>query len=275
MGNQLKILTLDNESLALESLNNAVRAAEPGALLKSFTRASEALAALEKDHYRPDVAFLDIEMPGMTGIELAGRIRKASPGTWLIFVTGYSQYALEAFNVHASGYLLKPVTKEDIREELNLIERRTPSGKEPEKILQVHCFGNFEVFSAGVPVVFTRKKAKELFAYLVHKRGAVCTTREMAAVLFEDMPYDLARQNYLQTLITSMTQSLRNVGAESAVIRTFGALAVNTACIDCDFYRFLSMDLAAVNSYTGEYMSQYEWGEFVLEYLNQQKHGHS
>lgn len=267
----MNILTIDNECLALDSLNNAVTAAEPGAAIRGFTRVSEALIAVEQNGYRPDVAFLDIEMPGMTGIELASRIKKASPETWLIFVTGFSQYALEAFSVHAGGYLLKPTTPERIREELDQVGIRQQLPRKAEQLLEVHCFGNFEVFSAGAPVVFSRKKAKELFAYLVHKRGAACATREIAAVLFEDAPYDLTRQSYLQTIIASMHRSLKDVGGESVVSRTFGSLAVDTSLIDCDYYRFLSMDLAAINSYTGEYMSQYEWGEFTLDYLNQQK----
>lgn len=191
----------------------------------------------------------------MTGIELASRIKKASPKTWLIFVTGYSQYALEAFSVHAEGYLLKPPTSESIREELNAMGIYQPVERKPKKSLQVHCFGNFEVFSNGVPVTFSRKKAKELFAYLVHKRGAACTTRELAAVLFDDAPYDVTHQSYLQTLITSKNHAFRDVNEGTVVIRNFGTLAVNVSLIDCDYYRFLSMNLMAINLYTGEYMS--------------------
>jgi two-component system LytT family response regulator len=266
----LNILTIDNERLALEYLNNAIMTVEPETVLRTFFHVSEALKAVEQEGYRPNVAFLDIEMPGMTGIELAGRIKKASPETWIIFVTGFSQYALEAFSVHASGYLLKPITIDRIKEELDQVGILRTEAQKTENKLYVHCFGNFEVFYQGVPVVFSRKKSKELFAYLIHKRGASCTTRELAAVLFEDSPYDSTHQSYLQTLIVSMNHALKDIGEESIIIKTFGSLAVDTTRIDCDYYRFLNMDVSAINSYTGEYMSQYEWGEFTLDYLNQQ-----
>jgi two-component system, LytTR family, response regulator len=77
----VKILTIDNERLALQSLNDAILNVEPDAELSSYRKVSEALKAVEQEGYRPEAAFMDIEMPGMTGIELAGRIKKASPGT--------------------------------------------------------------------------------------------------------------------------------------------------------------------------------------------------
>lgn len=267
----MKILTIDNERLALGLLNDAITQTAPEAELTSFTRVSEALRAVEQGGYRPDVAFLDIEMPVMTGIELASRIKKASPLTWLIFVTGYSQFALEAFSVHAIGYLLKPVTPQRIAEELAIVGRLQPPAQNPLHPLRVQCFGNFEVFADDKPIVFGRKKAKELFAYLVHKRGTTSTTRELAAVLFEDAPYDLTHQSYLQTLISSLFHTLKEAGEESVIIRSFGSLSVDVSRLDCDYYRFLAMDVAAVNAYTGEYMSQYEWAEFTIDFLNRQK----
>lgn len=265
---QMKILTIDNERLALGLLNDAIAQTAPDAELTSFTRVSEALRAVEQNGYRPDVAFLDIEMPGMTGLELASRIKKTAPMTWLIFVTGYSQFALEAFSVHAGGYLLKPVTPQRIAEELALVGRLQPAEPVPHHPLRVQCFGNFEVFADGKPVSFSRKKAKELFAYLVHKRGTTSSTRELAAVLFEDAPYDLTHQSYLQTLISNLCHTLKEVGEESVIVRSFGSLSVDTSRLDCDYYRFLAMDAAAVNAYTGEYMSQYEWAEFTIDFLN-------
>jgi two-component SAPR family response regulator len=267
----VKILTIDNERLALQSLNDAILNVEPDAELSSYRKVSEALKAVEQEGYRPEAAFMDIEMPGMTGIELAGRIKKASPGTWIIFVTGFSSYALDAFSVHASGYIMKPVTPERIREEPDHIGVVSNLQTSQDQRLQVRCFGNFEVLKNGTPVQFSKKKAKELFAYLVHKRGTSCTTRELAAVMFEDAPYDLTHQSYLQTIIANMCHMLKDIDEEAVIVRTFGAIAIDPSRIDCDYYRFLEMDPAAVNAYAGEYMSQYEWGEFTVGILDQKQ----
>ena len=266
----MKILTVDNERSALNNLNRAVLEAAPKAELVSLSSAGEALAEIEKNGLRPDVAFLDIDMPEMTGIELTGRIKTVSPDTWIIFVTGYTQYSLDAYAVHAGGYLLKPVTADDIREELGVIGHVPHIYEMSRKPLQVQCFGNFEVFQDGQPLNFKRKKSKELFAYLVHKRGASCTTREMSALLFEDTPFDMTRRSYLQTIIISMCSTFREAGEDDIFIRKYGSIAVDTSRFDCDYYRFLDLDPESVNAYTGEYMNQYEWAELTAGYLSMQ-----
>lgn len=267
----MKVLTLDDETAPLRILNRAVREAVPEAELRSFSLASEAVREIEQHGFRPDIAFLDIKMPGMTGLELAARIKSCSPLTRLVFVTGFSQYALDAFAVRAGGYLLKPVAAEQIRAEFAQLDVPYQPAAMPEALLRVQCFGNFEVFCAGVPLEFSRRKAKELFAYLIHRRGAECATRELAAVLFEDAPYSRTQQSYLQTLIVALSRTLAACGAQAVLVRRFGVLAVNTALLDCDYYRFLTLDPAAVNAFAGEYMEQYDWGTFTVESLNSKK----
>ena len=106
-------------------------------------------------------------------------------------------------------------------------------------------------------------KAKEVFAYLVHRHGSSCTTKELFTVIFEDEPYDKKLQNLLQTYIFAMMKSLKAVGAEKAVVRSYNALAVNVDVLDCDYYRFQELDAGAVNAYETEYMSQYYWADFL------------
>lgn len=115
----MKFLTVDDEQAALDILNRALLEAQPDAELQSFSYISEALAQVQEKDFHPDVAFLDIEMPGMSGLEAAKRIREISPRTNIVFVTAYSDYALDAFPLHPSGYLVKPATAEKVRLELS------------------------------------------------------------------------------------------------------------------------------------------------------------
>jgi two-component SAPR family response regulator len=215
----MKILTVDNERASLNILNRTIREVQPEAELQSFMRASDTLKAIRESGFRPDVVFMDIEMPGMTGIELAAEIKKSVPFAWIVFVTGYSQYALQAYSVHAGGYLMKPVAAEQIREELRQMEmqRQYHPAQKSGGMLQVRCFGNFEVYKDGIPFEFSRKKTKELFAYLIHKRGAACSTKELAAVLFEDAPYDTTQQSYIQTIIANLCHAFREADAEMSL----------------------------------------------------------
>ena len=205
-----------------------------------------------------------IHMYGMNGVELAKKLKEINPKMNIIFVTGFSEYAGDAMEMHASGYIMKPVSKEMIEEEL--VDLRFPIVPKSDALLRVQCFGNFDVFLPnGERVKFERSRSKEIFAYLVHMQETSCGTREIAAVLFEDQPYDLKQKNYVLQLIHSMIKSLTAVGAEAVIDRSRNALAVNTKLIDCDFYRFKELDAGAVNAYQNQYMNQYSWADFLFD----------
>lgn len=258
----MKFMTVDDEKAPLEVLGRALLAAQPDAEIRSFAFASEALAEVRDRGFRPAAAFLDIEMPGMTGLELARRIREASPTTNIIFVTAYSDYALDAFPLRPSGYLIKPATPEKIRAELENL--RYPVAAAQTQKIRVQCFGNFEVFADGRPLGFTYQKTKELLAYLVDRRGAACNTAELCAVLWEDKPDTAELRKYLRKLLADLSHTLAAAGAEDVFLKSRNSFAVAADRLDCDYYRLLKRDLAAINTYTGEYMTQYSWAEVTL-----------
>lgn len=255
----MRILCVDDEPLALKMLEMSIQKAVPDADVTAFEDQDELLEEAKKKGC--DIAFLDIHMRGMNGVELAKKLKEVNPKMNLIFVTGYSEYTGDAMSLHASGYIMKPVSKSKVEKEL--ADLRFPIQPKKNALLRVQCFGNFDVFTPdGAHVRFERSKSKEMFAYLVHKRGASCTSREIFAAIFEDEPYDKKLQNLLQTYTHAMMKSLKAVGAESAVIHTYNAFAVNPEVIDCDAYRFSELDPGAVNAYECEYMSQYYWADF-------------
>ena len=208
-----------------------------------------------------DIAFLDIHMSEMDGVEAAKRLKQINPKMNIIFVTGFSEYTGDAMRLHASGYIMKPVNKDKVAAELD--DLRFPIVPKSNALLKVQCFGNFDVFTPdGKPLHFERSKAKEVFAYLVHRHGSSCTKKEIAAALFEDMPYDNKQQIYLQKIVSAMVKGLKEVGAEKVINKTYNNMSVNVDLLDCDYYRFEELDAGAVNSYQNEYMSQYYWADF-------------
>jgi two-component SAPR family response regulator len=243
-------------------LEAAIREAKPDADVTAFRKQADLLEDANLNGC--DVAFLDIHMRGMNGVEVAKRLKEISPKMNIIFVTGFSDYKGDAMDMKASGYIMKPVTAEEVKAELE--DLRFPIIPKSNALLRVQCFGNFDVFTPdGAHVRFERSKAKEVFAYLVHKQGSSCTTREIFAAIFEDEPYEKKLQNLLQTYIYAMIKSLKAVGAEEAVVRSYNALAVNPDVLDCDYYRFKELDAGAVNAYQNEYMSQYYWADFLYD----------
>ena len=258
----MRILCIDDEPLMRQMVEMAVKEAKPDADVQVFEKHAELNKAEQKGGC--DVALLDIHMRGMNGVDLAKVLKEINPKMNIIFVTGFSEYKGDAMDMKASGYIMKPVTKEKVEEELS--DLRFPIVPKKDVLLRVQCFGNFDVFTPdGEHVHFERSRGKEVFAYLVHRHGSSCTTKEICAALFEDAPYDKKQQNQIQTIIYSMIQSLKKIGAEKAVVRSYNALAVNVDALDCDYYRFAELDAGAVNAYQSEYMSQYYWAEFFFD----------
>ena len=256
----MRILCVDDEPLALEMLSQAVEEAKPDAEIKAFRKPSELLADASANGC--DIAFLDIHMRGMTGVELAKELKTVNPKMNIIFVTGFDEYTGDAMRLHASGYIRKPVTKEKVESELT--DLRFPIEPKKDAVLKIQCFGNFDVFTPdGAPLHFERSKSKEVFAYLVHRHGSSCTIKEIAAALFEDEPYDAKQQTYMQKIISTMMKSLKKAGAAKVVNKSYNSLSVNVNMLDCDYYRFQELDAGAVNAYECEYMSQYYWADFL------------
>lgn len=251
----MKIIVADDERLALEQLIYTIREAATDAEIYGFNEPEE-LMDFAKDN-PCDVAFLDIEMGTMSGLEIAKQLKLWNPKINIIFVTAYDQYMLSAYKLRISGYLMKPVTKEDIAEELNNL--RIPVMAKPENVLVAVCFGNFEVFVNGESLSFTRSKTKELLAYLIDRRGCSVTSGEIRAVLWEGARDDVKTADYLQKLKKDLVNTLKKAGVESVFVSGRNKYAIRPECISCDYYDFLDNKPEGIRAYNGEYMSQYGW----------------
>lgn len=258
----MKIMIVDDESMALKHLYSVVKQAAPNADVVCFDDCDDAITSAKCQNY--DVAFLDINMPEMDGLKLSKKLKDIYKNTNIIFVTGYSEYALDALRLHCSGYVLKPALKEDISDALDNL--RTPVKYDSNK-LRVQCFGNFEVFYNNEPVQFIRSKAKEIFAYLIDRRGASADTGELCAILWGDDAVDESNRHYFRNLISYIKKTLKKYHSEDVFICKRNLFAINVECVECDYYKYLKHDLSAINSYKGEYMSQYSWAEMTLASL--------
>ena len=250
----MTILLVDDEELQLLRLENEVKKVVPSdATILSFSNSSKFL----KDHKEDkiDIAFLDIEMPGMNGISLAKELKKINPLVNIIFVTAYNDYALEAYKIHASGYLSKPVSAEKIKKELEAL--RYPVELKGEKKLQIKCFGNFEIFRNGEPVKFSYQKSKEVFAYLVDREGSVINVNELNAVLWEE-----DHKSYLRNLIADIVTTLKNIDCSDVFLKKHNGCCIDVNKVDCDAYEYKKGNPNAIRMYRGEYMAQYPWPIF-------------
>lgn len=259
----MKIMAVDDEQKALNSFLRVLREVEPQADAVSFTEPKEAFAHLASN--KVDIAFLDIKMGGLTGLELAKKCKSLCPTVNIIFVTGYSEYSMEALRLHVSGYLMKPVRADDLRAELENL--RHPILQKPPCRVRIHTFGNFEIFVDDSPLPIPYAKAKECLAYLVNRKGAKVSYPELAAALWEDRAYDRSLQNYVHQAVFALISALKNAGMQDVIIKVNRQIAIDVTKIDCDYLSALNGDEDTRKSFTGEYMSQYSWAEGTLAEL--------
>ncbi len=254
------IFAVDDERPLLAEAQRAIREAAPDAEIMAFPLAEDALDAIRTQGLSPNIVFSDIEMPGLSGLEFAVALKTVSPDTRVVFVTGFSQYAVEAFRMRAHGYIMKPLKKELVETEL----RYLPQMPKPEQEkLTVRCFGYFEVFWHGEPLKFERRQTKELLAYLVDRRGATCNAEEAIAALWEDAGDLKEAKHRIRNLANDLKSTLDQIGMGDALIKRRGSLTIRPDCLDCDYYRMLAGDMDAVNAYRGEYMTDYSWAELT------------
>lgn len=252
-------LAVDDEPIMLDALVRALNASSDIERTISFPSGHEALEWARQHAF--DVAFLGINMRGIGGPELAKRLRELQPGCIVNFCTGYPECAVDAFRIHATGYLMKPLTAEAVQREIDHIKGEKAGGK----LLTLRCFGAFEVFSHGSPLSFRRSMSKEVLAVLTDRQGARMTTSAIAACLWPERSENARTINYLYHLFADMRSTLERAGAGSAVIRPDGrSYALDVSKVDCDYYSYLKHGSPA---FMGEYMSQYSWAEDTCGYL--------
>lgn len=251
-------ITVDDERPMLNALTDSVRNSPDIEEVYDFSVCSAALEWISQNSV--DVAFLDINMRGMGGLALAEKIMEFHPECKIVFCTGYEEYALDAIQLRCSGYLMKPITMEAVQKEIDHIKSKSPD----VALLDVKCFGNFEVLKNGEALIFKRTKAKELFAVLVDRNGAGMTGKQICAVMWPESCDDVKNMDYLRHLVGDLKKALANVGAEKVFCQEGYNYRIETTRINCDYHKFLK---TGKPQFHGEYMTQYSWAEDTLSML--------
>ena len=254
----MKAIAVDDELYMLEALEEAVSASFDIERVERFSSCSAALAYAVENPI--DIAFLDINMRWIGGLGLAEKLIELQPRCKIVFCTGYEEYAVSAFQLHVSGYLMKPITAEAVQKEIDHIK----GIKAKEKLLTIKCFGNFEVLYQGESLPFMRKKAKELLAVLVDRNGAGMTAKQVCAILFPDDTDDARNTAYLRQLLLDLKNTLKMVGAEDVLRHETPYYRVDTNLIKCDYLSYLD---TGKPEFHGEYMTQYSWAEMTCAML--------
>lgn len=262
----MNILIVDDERTALIDLERALRKVVPDAEISKTDEVDTAAELCREQAF--DVVFLDIRMPEKDGLSLARELKQIRPMMNIVMVTAYPQYALDAMKLYVSDYILKPAMTEDLKNALAHL--RNPI-QQKRSGLYVRCFGNFEVFWNGEAVRFSRAKVKELFAYLIDRKGSTARNAELRAILWKDEVSDDQKQRkYFAQIVYELRQKLEELGCSDIFDQSRDSYALIPEKIPCDYYMAMDRDADAMARYEGEYMSQYEWAVNRLGILNKE-----
>lgn len=213
----LRIAALDDERHALERFEAVVGEFDDIESCNLFDDEDDLIDWLRENQV--DVVFLDIEMPGKSGMQLAEELHVINPALSAVFVTAFSQYAVEAFELSVSDYLMKPVSKERLRKTLDRIISSRTLSCQAEKRLMIDCFQRFECrIEDKVFPLNHLMKAKELLAFLVSRKGAETSWDQITEALWPDMDCEKAHNNLYIT-----TYRLRKWLSENNIARIFEA----------------------------------------------------
>jgi two-component SAPR family response regulator len=262
----MNTILVDDEIWALERFEVECRNLDDISVVGKFQDAHEALIYAENNTV--DVAFIDITMPKMDGLELATRLKAIYPKMIVIYVSAHEEYMPQAFrSLTADYFILKPYREEDVKEAL---ERARLLGRRLRKPLSISTFGRFKVLLQGKPLILSGK-AKEILALLVSAQGGWLSNEEIYSTIWEDRQYSNKNMKVYHNALKRLRVILQKNEIEGLIISTARAHAVNRELFECDYYQYLE-GKKATGDFRGAFLSEYSWGEHLLADLINLEH---
>ncbi|RAV17786.1 response regulator [Paenibacillus contaminans] len=275
----IRVMLIDDEEDALDLLEILLGQIGNVQIAGRYINPFQALEALSRT--AADAVFLDIEMPGLKGTEAARQIRTISPQLPIIFTTAYVQYAVEAFEIQSTDYLLKPFTMERLQNTMariqkSLLEPAAPSSPSASLAPKVLCLGGFHIElsgETGKTLTWKTKKERELCALLIHCEGRPVNAATIIEALWPG--YDLNKaKTYLYTCLSYLRKSLAEGGVPIRIQKTDQGFAAELDGLAVDVFEFerLLGDVLAEGMmddyiydkmnglYKGEYMEACDFG---------------
>lgn len=211
----MKAIIVDDEQLLLHEFQKMLGQYSQLKVVGTYTDPLKALEEIEE--IQPDVAFLDIEMRVLNGLELAERLLGKLPELDIFFVTAYNHYATEAFDTNAIDYILKPIRPERLQKALERLNKKRGLQPDAGEKLQIQSFGKFGISVGNEMIKWSRAKQRELFAYLLQNEGKWIDKYKICDDLWRDSTPGQAL-SHLQTAVWAVRKTLKEHGIISVNI---------------------------------------------------------
>ncbi|CEH31232.1 hypothetical protein AM501_11045 [Aneurinibacillus migulanus] len=286
----MRAVLVDDEKLALNYLEKLLSGMNDFEVIGKYQNADQAFEAIVRD--RPDVVFLDIEMPGINGIEMAERLEGHLHKINIVFVTAYNDHAIKAFELNAIDYILKPVQRSRLAKTVQrlLDEYKDSVTASPvANPVMIQCFQSLKInlpesYQQHVTIRWRTSKAQELFAYLLHYRGQLVRKDTLLELFWPDTDWKKGFTQ-LYTTIYQIRKTLENIGAGVSITSLDKGykLELNDTKLDVQQWEerinkalpitdhTLSEHLQLVSLYQGDYLADYDylWAESERQRLRE------
>jgi two-component SAPR family response regulator len=254
----IKVLLVDDEPPILDELGYLLGKYADVEVMGAFTDPRQAIEYLQQrpagDLALPDAVFLDIDLPYSNGLETARKMRTINADMIIVFVTAYSAYALESFQVHPLDYLLKPIQEsqmdaavKQIRKQVGLLQAGSRSNN---GAIRIKCFGNFSMTVSGQDQIrWGTRRVKDLLMYLIDLEAAPVSHKDLASAIFNGV-MDKKAQNNLYVTIHNFRRLLRDIDPKGERLRFQDNMILDIAPGTCDYTDFMSFarSNAVINS---------------------------
>ncbi len=253
----MRVILIDDESLALKHLANKLNRIKDVEIMGKYADPYQGLEEIYKRH--PDVVFLDIEMPEINGMELAKEIKAVLPNVKIVFVTAYSEYAVDAFEVNAADYIVKPIRQERLIKTINKL--LNVNGKKAVSSPMVCCFNKLHFKVDGeesevMDVSWRTSKSRELFAYLIHYRGQFVRKGDLIDIFW---PNFNSKDGFTQlySSIYQIRKTLKSIHFPIEIVSSENSyrLELNEVLVDVDEWKNGMKEFSIV---TKENLPEYE-----------------
>lgn len=217
----MKVLLVDDDQAILLILAKMLRKIEYIEIVGSYHTTEDAYNHLIKESV--DILFVDINMPRENGIEFAKRTRLQMPNLMIIFITAHKEYALDAFEIYAFDYIVKPLSQSRLISTLDRAKDRLSLAKHHHKYdceykISVHCFNSLDLFSSeGDKIKIGSSKSYEVLAYLILKREKITSKWEIIDDIFPEIASNNA-ETYLNTSVYRLRKAFEPFGLKDNII---------------------------------------------------------
>lgn len=231
----LRTILVDDEELSIKRLKKILIECSGIHICSTFSNSLEAYEYIKEN--KVDVAFLDISMPDIDGMTFSDMLHDIDSDIDVVFITGYDEYAVKAFELNALDYLLKPVTSERLQKTLDKIKKKRRYGQASSGI-KVSFFNGFKICTTGDEgreIKLRSPKTEELFAFIVYKRTT--SREEIVDTLWEGFDFDKALKN-INSNMYYIRKALSIYGLEDCIKTGKKEIGIETSRITCDLFEF-------------------------------------